>query len=226
MELTMSDSTNTQAPAAAPAPAFDFAASGRAFALSEGQRGRLLQELGEQLKGADFAHWNAARDLFIAGALAAGWLAAEKLWERTIKAGNELGLIPEKPKATGPAATKQAAKREAQAAELAKVAEGKTPAQLRVEAAKHLAAGKASKESDAMLKAAEAIEKAADKAARDKAREAIKAADDRIRAARTALKEAGAIKALQALADAASAVNLARFGGLFFVPTFRRLLYA
>lgn len=192
----MADSVNTAAPAA-----FDFAASGKAFALAEGQRGRLIAELGENLKGCDYAHWIAARDLFVAGAKAAGWLAADKLWVRVVSQGQELGLIPDTPKAQTPAATKAAAKRSAKVEAIAKLQEGATPAELRSKAAAELGKG-AKADTDAaalMLEAAKRAEADAAKAAKDKANEATKARREAITAAVKRMVEAADLKGLDAV---------------------------
>lgn len=207
---TQSNTVNPAAPVASPAPApapaapaaFDYAKSGASIARSEGQRSRLLAELGEALKGSTYAQWEAARMAFEKGASEAGWAAPADLWQRTVKAGKELGLVGEKPAAPTAGAKKKAAQRGAKAAKLEALAKGTTPAALLTKAAEAIKAGKADEALDLQMAAKHARD-AAEKAAREKAADVVKAIKARLSGAIDRLVKAGAVAKLETLAKAA-----------------------
>jgi hypothetical protein len=165
--------------------AFDFAASGASIARSDSQRARLIAELGEALQGLTFVGWGMARAAFIAGAIGTGYKAPEDLYERTIKAGQSMGFIGDKPKAASTDATKKAEQRTKAATLIEEAKKLGTPAELRTKAAAELGKG-AKADTDAaerLLKAAKLIETTAASDAKAASAEKVKMARDRIRAA-------------------------------------------
>lgn len=183
----------------AAAPTFTYAECGAGFARNATSRSRLLAELGEHLKLATTpAEWDAARAEFCTGAKSAGYAAPADLWERTIAAGRDAGLIGDKPVSVTPEATKKAAQRaKAKATEKAKtVAELKADLEAAAAKGDFIAAGKAQK-------AIEAATKAADRAAIDAAKDATKTAREQITASITAMLKAGDKSGITALAKCA-----------------------
>jgi hypothetical protein len=163
---------------------FTFTLSGSACARAEVSRSRVFGELAEHLNGKTFAQWETAREEFKAGATSAAYADPQKLWERAVNYGVEMGLITARPKAEGAAAVKAAA-RTAAADKLAELAKATTPVKLRIEAAELAKAGtaegiKAAADKLATAdKLAKAAQSAADKAVREqlaKARETFEAA--------------------------------------------------
>lgn len=183
------------APQSAPqTPAgFDFRTAGLQFAQSEAQRAKRISELGEALKDCDLAGWTAARDAFIAGAKSVGYAAPEKLWERTISAGQEFGIIKDKPKAETPDASRMAESRKARAEDTRTVAELTAAAQELAGRNDLVGAGK-------LAKLAESKTKALATEAAKVAREATKADADAVRAHMAVLVKAGDKSGLAMLA--------------------------
>jgi hypothetical protein len=198
--------TATKAPAVSVAPvlSFDFAASGASLARADAQRARLVQELGEHLTAecSTLPAWEAARARFIEGAKSTGYLAPDKLWERVIKQGQELGIVPDKPKAATAESTKKAAQRESKASKIEALAKSASPQDLLKQSAAASLKGDASQALD-LLTAAKRAQADADKAARDAAATEIEKHAGTIRAALRRLEKAGDVKHLAALAKVA-----------------------
>jgi hypothetical protein len=198
--------TATKAPAVSVAPvlSFDFAASGASLARADAQRARLVSELGEHLKCEclTLPAWEAARAAFIEGAKSTGYLAPDKLWERVIKQGQELGIVPDKPKAATAESTKKAAQREGKASKIEALAKSGSVQDILKRAAEASLKGDASLALD-LNEAAKRAQAAADKAARDAAAADIERHVTAIRGAIKRLEKSGNVAALAALAKAA-----------------------
>jgi hypothetical protein len=198
--------TATKAPATSVAPvlSFDFAASGASLARADAQRARLVSELGEHLKCEclTLPAWEAARAAFIEGAKSTGYLAPDKLWERVIKQGQELGIVPDKPKAATAESSKKAAQREKKADRIEALAKSASPQDLLKQSAAASLKGDAGAALD-LLTAAKRAQADADKAARDAASTEIEKHASAIRAALRRLEKSGDVKALASIAKVA-----------------------
>ena len=202
-----------------------FTSAGTSYGTSALAEGRRDAELAEALKACTTtAAWNEAGKTFQSAATVAGYLAAADLWDRTIRRLRSLGMIGDKPKATGKEATKKAAQREkavhvpttASAAEAVKV---QTAALAEVEKLTAKAAalkGKAkaaaeAKATDAALKAqaaakdiaahAEAASKAAAEAAAARIKNLREQFDSAARALRSAADAALLQRAIETIRD-------------------------
>ena len=191
--------TNTAAAALPESEVVYFTQAGTAYGQSSLAEGRRDQELGEHLKTAcaSYEAWNAARTAFVAAAAGAGYLASGKLWERTIARLQDLGLVGDAPKSTSAAAVKKAEQR-AKSAELPKG----SAESWRKQAVALLADGK-TKEAEQAVTNARKIERAADKAAADKANAETLESALVIRAALEVLRSKGDAKSLAGIAAAA-----------------------
>ena len=122
--------TGEPAPEEHVAPLFTFTESGAKMGRCKLMEGRLLGELCEHLKSCDFAAWNTAKLDFCAGAKSVGYLAPDDLWDKALKAGRGLGLIGDKPATPIVESAERDARRKVIAAQVAKLTEGKTVADL------------------------------------------------------------------------------------------------
>lgn len=142
-----------------------------------------------------YSAWSAE---FQTAAVAAGYVAADRLFQRTWAAAVALGFLGEKPKAETPAAKAKAEKRAEAAAAIA----GKTPAELVAASIAASAAGNVS-EAAGLMVAAQSAKKVADKAAKDAAAEQVKALRLSITDALARLIKSNDVKSIQKLAAAA-----------------------
>ncbi len=185
---------------------FDFAASGAGFAQSALTESNRLRELGEAIgTNPTLAQWLEAKKAFEAGALATGYKAPEKLWERTVKRAQEAGQLVDKPKSASADAQKKAEQRAAEQAKLAEAAK-QSPAEL-IERAKQLAAEGKFAEAAKQEKLATAVVKAAERAASDAVADAIKPLIEAINAGRDAMRKANDVAGLELLALCAKALG-------------------
>ena len=179
-----------------------FVGAGDAFGKSALSEGRRLTEFAEHMTahGSTFEGFAQARAWFVQGATAAGYLDAEKLFERTANAARALGLLGAKPKAAAAASVKKAESRDARAAQVVELTAKHTPAELRKMAAELLIKGE---DARAVVAAAEKATKSASDAARDAASEKVKALRTRINDAVARLAKSGRVAALEKIATAA-----------------------
>lgn len=184
---------------------FDFSASGAGFAQSALSEAHRLAELGQAVGTAPtLAQWNEAAKAFQAGALATGYKAPEKLWERTVKRAQEAGQLVDKPKATGEAATKKAEQRKAASDAVAQAAT-KSPAEL-IEAAKVAAAAGQFGEAAKLDKLAQAVTKAAERKAAEAVADAVKPLIEALNTSRDTMRKENDVNGLEMLAIIARAI--------------------
>jgi hypothetical protein len=204
---TPAEQAATPEPAVHVTPAaFTFEDSGFRMGRAKLAEGRLLAELCEHLRGADFAAWGKARADFLAGAHTAGYLS-DDIWDKAMAAGRAQGLIGDKPKTPDVDNAKRDERRKAHDAQIAALTQGKTVAQLASEV--ETRAKEFGKVSAGVVVAAQALDAAKTDAAKVKASEALAKAQASAKASQDAMRVAQEARDTAAKSASAAAIKAA-----------------